>query len=292
MNFISKKNNEVRRARPLLGTFVEISAGGLKNEKLHQAINQAFESVELVHQLMSFHDPKSDLSKLNLSAFKRPVKLHRFTYQVLKTCQKISRATGGLFDCTVAPSLMQWGYLPKVSGSSCFQGNFKDIELLPSEKVAFKRPLCIDLGGIAKGYAVDLAVATLEHEGVSFGCVNAGGDLKFFGKKQPLYIRSPKHPGSFIFFGQAQNLAVATSSSYFSGKSFGREKVSPLINPLTRKPCVEDSSVSVFASSCMIADALTKAVVACGDRNPDFLKRFRAKAVILEARGITPAPKT
>ncbi len=283
MNSFSR-TNEVRRAQPLLGTLVEICAGGARKDKLHRAIDKAFETVKLVHHLMSFHDETSDVSNINRFAYKQPVSVHPFTYKVLKTAQVISIQTNGLFDCTIAPLLIRWKYLPaKATSQNDLAGNFQDLQILPSRKVKFKKPLAVDLGGIAKGFAVDQAVKELKMQGISYGSVNAGGDLRIFGnRQQPLYVRSMVNPGNIFLLGFARQLAFATSAHYFSLKQWQKKQVSAILNPKDKSLCLLPASVSVFAPLCMTADALTKAVMLEGNPRAFFLKKFSACAIIFK----------
>src|SRR5215510_7791270 len=105
--------NRVRRARPALGTFVEITARGDNDAKLHAAIDRAFNAIARVERQMSFHQPDSDVSRINREAFQRKVAVDPWTWQVLRASQKLSRETDGIFDITVARTLMQWKYLPR-----------------------------------------------------------------------------------------------------------------------------------------------------------------------------------
>ena len=92
------------RARPLLGTVVEIAATGAA-EDVQQAISQAFDAVAEVHALMSYQDPASELSRINQTAFDAPVAVHDHTWQVLSAARELSEASNGLFDVTIAPAL-------------------------------------------------------------------------------------------------------------------------------------------------------------------------------------------
>src|SRR5262245_40841211 len=103
-------SNRVRRARPSLGTFVEITARGDNEAKLHDAIDRAFSAIAKVDRLMSFHQSDSDVSRVNRQAFQRKVKVDPWTWRVLQAAQKLSHETDGLFDITVAQKLMQWNY--------------------------------------------------------------------------------------------------------------------------------------------------------------------------------------
>ncbi len=280
---------EISRARPLLGTLVEIRIGGRREEILHKAASQAFKAIEKVHRLMSFHDPQSDISKLNRLAYRKAVRVHPWTYKVLRTAHRVSEITEGLFDCTVAPLLMRGGFLPDLisSGPSSENNSFRDILFLPLYRIRFKKPLVVDLGGIAKGFAVDRAVQMLKKNKIAYGSVNAGGDLSIFGnRKQPIYIRYPLSPGQFFFLGNKTEISVATSAGYYSKKNIGGKWVVPIVHPKRGSFCPSQSSVSVLASSCMIADALTKAVMLAGPRRPLFLKRFSAKAFVLQPENV------
>src|SRR5215475_1309523 len=91
----------LRRARPLLGTFVEIVVSGA-----------AFAVVARVHRLMSFHDPDSDVSRLNRDAAKGPVAVDPWTFQVLQIAEDLRRRSAGVFDVAVASALQAIGLLP------------------------------------------------------------------------------------------------------------------------------------------------------------------------------------
>ena len=207
---------EARRARPLLGTLVEISASSPGAE---HAVAQAFRAVERVHALMSYHDPASDLSRLNREAAFRPVTVDEWTWQVLAAAREFSAASDGLFDVSVAPVLTRLGYLPRHADfpRACPQADWRDIELLAHSRVRFARPLRADLGGIAKGFAVDRAVEALRASGVASGRVNAGGDLRRFGAQaEAVHVRHPHAPTLLLPLAELGDGAAATSAGYFA----------------------------------------------------------------------------
>ncbi len=103
----------VRRAQPWLGTLVEIrvrDAGACAD--VHAACDAAFSAVARVHALMSFHDPRSELSALNRAAARRPVPVSPWTCAVLARAVEVAEASGGLFDCAVGSALVRAGRLP------------------------------------------------------------------------------------------------------------------------------------------------------------------------------------
>jgi len=278
-------SNRVRRARPSLGTFVEITAGGDNEAKLHDAIDHGFNAIARVERQMSFHQSDSDVSRINREAFQRKVTVDPWTWRVLQAAQKFSRETDGIFDITVARKLMQWKYLP-CRYRNVSEGNWRDIVLEKNCTVRFRRRVIVDLGGIAKGFAVDCAVKALKCAGVRSGVVNAGGDLRVFGLKSELiHLRHPAEPMRPTGAISLRERALATSGIYFAQKRRGRALVSSLLDGRTCRSSRKLISVSVAAPACMIADALTKIVFVLSEKSAPLLARHHADALLLERDG-------
>src|SRR5271157_1283879 len=94
----------IRRARPLLGTFVEIAAAGPPRPDMEPAVEAAFATIAKVHRLMSLQELESELSRLNREASSRPVEVHPWTFEVLQAALDLQRRSGGLFDVAAAPA--------------------------------------------------------------------------------------------------------------------------------------------------------------------------------------------
>ncbi len=265
---------EVRRARPLLGTLVEIAARGGNGARVAQAVASAFAVMGTVHRLMSFHDSASDVTRLNRRAARTPIRVHAWTFAVLEEAQKVARASNGLFDVTVASVLTRQRILPATPGAPVphRRASFRDVRLLPGLRVRFSRPLLLDLGGIAKGFAVDRAIDCLRTAGVCSGVVNAGGDLRCFGPApHRVHVRDPIRPDRLLPLAELRDGAIATSAAYFSTMHRAGRPVSALVHP--RRPAfVPSGSVSVAARRCVTADAWTKVILLGG---PRFLGRAR-----------------
>jgi thiamine biosynthesis lipoprotein len=254
----------IRRCQPLLGTFIELTLDGGTDRSLHKEAGKAFDLIGSIQRMMGFHDPESDVSRLNQCAHIAPLRVHPWTWQVIKKAVSLSETTEGAFDITIAPQLVKWGYLPRHPSVRVLAeaGLWKDIELLPDCHVRFHRPLQIDLGGIAKGFAVDKAIEWIATLGIDQATVNAGGDLRVHGaQNQALVIRDPVEPQTRHHPAVMLRPAVATSAAYFAKKRVGLSRVSPIVHPHNGKPLRSNVSVSVFAPTCMEADALTKAVL-------------------------------
>jgi thiamine biosynthesis lipoprotein len=142
-------------------------------------------------------------------------------------------------------------------------GRWQDIELLQDSRVRFRRALRLDLSGIAKGYAVDLAVECLQQHDIERLIVNAGGDLRVAGPDAfEVGVRDPRAPGDIAHTLWLQHGALATSAAYESRRELPQdEQVCALVDVRTGQTYRGHGSISVRAGSCMDADALTKIVL-------------------------------
>ena len=270
------KTREIRRARPLLGTFVEIVAWGHEEAALRQAVRRAFRMIEMLQSRLSVHDAASDVSRLNREASRQPIKVSGDTWRVLLAAVRLSRQSGGAFDVTVTPARAFRRHRNRA-------GDFRDIKFLAGRRVYFARPLRIDLGGIAKGYCVDRATTELKRCGVKAGLVNAGGDLRAFGERAfALHLRHPADPSQLVPWSTIRDAAIATSASYAIGR---RRCAGLLVDGRSGARIGPGVSLTVRASRALVADALTKVVAATGSQAAPLLARYHAHAWVLTAAG-------
>lgn len=266
----------IRRAQPWLGTLVDIT---IASEANPQAMASAFASVALVHRLMSFHDVDSDVSRFNRASAGALLEIDQHTWEVLRLARQVREVSGGCFNVACAPRLVELGYLPAPSACApAYVPGDPTYELMADGSVRKISTGWIDVGGIAKGYAVDLAIGVLQRHGVINACVNAGGDLRVIGDTDwPIAIRAPHDPTDTGARLALRNAALATSANYFSA----RGQASPLIDGRDGVAQLARHSVSVRAPSCALADALTKVVMASGDAYHPSLAGFDAASVII-----------
>jgi FAD:protein FMN transferase len=203
---------------------------------------------------------------------------------VLAIAQRLFRESDGAFDVTIAPVLARRGLLPSRAARPYAQsGRMDALRLLDGSRVHADVPLALDLGGIAKGFAVDRAIDALRAAGATCGIVNAGGDLRVFGDDHwlPVRIRHPAAPGATLQPFALRDAAVATSGDYFRA---GR---SALVDPRSRRGASQPlpASITVVASTCVMADALTKIVALRPAGSAAILADYGAHAFTLSRDG-------
>jgi FAD:protein FMN transferase len=245
-----------RRARPWLGTLVDITLDAADDTRAEAAFEAAFEAVALVHRLMSAHDAASDIRLLSEAAHLRPLRVHEHTLAVLRLAKAMHAQSDGIFDVAVGALMARDGQVPALARPRRgLVGSSDDIHIADDGAVAFARPLHLDLGGVAKGYAMDCAVAALRAQGIASGLANAGGDMRAFGPGE--------HTVQLRFAEGVRAVASLREGALASSCNAGCEGTSPHIDPRRRRSIRSLLSVIVHAPSAAVADALTKVALVC-----------------------------
>lgn len=255
----------LRRARPWLGTLVEVAAVSSLptserwSECAARAIESAFTAIARVHASMSFQTETSELSQYNRLEPGQWLPVSADLLGVLAFSTKLSEQTQGVFDVC------------------CTGGDWRAIELdLSSQRASKSAPMTMDLSGVAKGYAVDCGVHALLAGGIESGWINAGGDVRVFGVPElPLQVRSPTNAFEFYDCGLLHQSAAATSASYLLAEPVLRQGAS---RQLLQTP----ASWTVRAPTCMVADALTKVLAATHQVHHPVFKQYGAQGWIID----------
>lgn len=280
--------HHISRCRPLLGTFVEVNLKAPLDEvELIGWSNTIFEEIARIEQALSFHQLESELSQLNIALLTQqhqPVRLSNDLKTVLHFAGELHALSQGLYDITIAAQLIKNKQLP-CQLESFFPknlttlGNYGDLHF-SADTVSTSKPVCIDLGGIAKGYAVDKAIEKLPSNVIA--SVNAGGDMRLtHWHKQKVSVKYSKR-NSALKKVKMRNCALATSATYY------QQHGSQFINPITKAQVPVNGSISVFAATVMHADALTKvSLLMKKSKCQKVLKHFSAKALFINRFGFS-----
>jgi len=263
---------ELERGYPVMGTWASVTFYGDKGvvERAADAVQDTF---KLVEAHCSRFNPDSELSRLNASAFQKPFRCGDLLWGVLVEAKRFHELSGGSFDVTVTPLMELWGFYrkqnrlpssPEVAQSMAKVG-FDKVELdAKTHEVRFKSPgVQIDLGGIAKGYAVDLACAAAVQAGARSGVVNLGGNLRCLPEPPPgkasyaIGLKNPFDKEATIGDFQALDLAAATSGNYEKYVTIDGKRYTHIMDPSTGKPVTGSIAVTVVGPSATVCDALS-----------------------------------
>lgn len=237
----SMSPNKTKRAKPLLGTVVEISLHSvhLGQEELSKVATDCFNRIKSIQERMSYFDKRSDIFLINSTPHDTEIVVDEETAYVIKLALELYKESNGQFDCLY-------------KGRT--QNPDSDIEFTSNRTLKKTKHTKVDLGGIAKGYAADEAAKVAKLIPEVSGVINAGGDIVFFGERSfPLSIRSPLQNGQYFEASYFSNCAVATS---------------------VFKERDQEYSISVMSDQCIVADPLTKAL---WNQNPETKNKLLAK---------------
>ena len=287
----------VRRTRIIMGTLVEITALGPDQAQLDDALNAAFAEMSRIEELMSSHLPQSEVSRL--SAAPGPMAVSPETASVIAQGLEIAARSDGAFDLGLGRLIAAWDILgehPKVPSAAAIAAALQgvgpgDIQL-SGQTVSKSRPdLAMDLGSIAKGYAVDRACQLLRERGISHASVNAGGDLMLIGDREGrpwrIGIQHPRKPGEVLALVELNGGSIVTSGDYERFFEQDGVRYHHLLDPATGQPARGCQSVTVVAPNATLADALATAAFVLGpEKGLRFLHQWPGvEGIIVDAAG-------
>ncbi len=258
---------------------------------LPRIVEGAFDEVDRIDRLMSHYKAESPLSRLNREAARGPVTVDPELFEFLAESLRYGRDSGGAFDITVGPLMKAWGFfrgggrVPEAAELAALREKvgYRHVVLdARARTIRFDRPgVELDLGGIAKGYAVDRVVALLRREHVAAALVSAGGST-IYGLGAPpgesawsVDVQDPTDPERIAFAVRLRDRALSVSGTY--EKSFERDGVtySHIMDPRTARPVQGVLSVAVLTDSGTAGDALDDALFVQGvEAGRRYLKRL------------------
>lgn len=272
----TRRSRLVRRTVPLMGTLAEVGVVHDRPVYAHAAIDSALDALREVERLMTRFTAESDVGRVNRLAGGEAVEVTPATAEVLAASLDWAVASDGRFDPCLARVAELWdvthrteppppGQVRPFAGRRFYRA--LDLDRGATARVRLTdSDAAVDLGGIAKGYGVDRAVAALREWGVDRGLVNVGGDLYALGTSEDgdpwqVGIRSPSDPDRLTGTVTLADAAIATSGDYEQYFIAGGRRYHHLLDPATAAPRrTVTHSVTVRASTCLAADAAATAV--------------------------------
>jgi len=254
-------------------------------------LERALDEVDRIDRLMSHYKPQSPLSQLNREAAGRPVVVDRELFDLIARSIDYSRDTDGAFDVTVGPLMKAWGFFlgvgrvprgDELAGVMRHVG-YRHVVLDPTARtIRFDVPeVELDLGGIAKGYAVDRVVAFLQKRGITSALVSAGGST-VYGLGHPpdrrawdVKIQDPLNSARVAFTVALTDRAISMAGR--SAKTFEADGIvySHIMDPRTGRPVQGIVSVAVTSLTGTDGDAVDDALFVMGvEKGRRYLRRF------------------
>ncbi|MFQ5574698.1 MAG: FAD:protein FMN transferase [Terriglobia bacterium] len=286
-------------------TYIRIKAFGKNGKKVRAAVEATFARIAELDKLMNYHSQTAEISKLNSLAPGEKIRLSADLYGVLSLSQAYFQATGGAFDPSIGRLMDLWdfgdgGDVPEAAQLShaLSRANFDAVALSKAgQTLTFAEPgVKIDLGGVAKGYALDQAARTLKKRGVSRALISAGSVTKLVGTKpgQRDWKVGIKHPRSddnrLLGTLTLKSRAVSTSGDYQQFFEVDGTRFHHILDPATGQPARGAISVTVITrASAAVADILSTAVFVMGpEQGLQFLENTPdAEGIIVTETGQT-----
>jgi thiamine biosynthesis lipoprotein len=289
----------VTRSIPVMGTIAEVAVVHPDIGTAETAIDAAFERLRWVDRTMSRYEATSDVGRINATAAHDAVTVHPATAFVIGEALRWAEASEGEFDPGLARMIEVWDVghrqapppanaFHRLAGRSLYRAVTVDrFDGSPVVRLD-DRDAGIDLGGIAKGYAVDLAVQALRNAGIRHAVVNAGGDLYAMGRsadgdRWKVGIQLPADPSRVAETLELEDAALATSGDYLQGFDWHGRRYHHILDPVTAEPRqVTSHSITIRAARCLDADAAATAVFGMApDRASEVLGRRQPAAEVV-----------
>ncbi|HEY7516006.1 MAG TPA: FAD:protein FMN transferase [Vicinamibacteria bacterium] len=259
-----------------MGCAYAIAAYGADATALARSAEAALDEVDRIDRLMSHYKPESPLSRLNREAARGPVAVDPELFDFLAEAERYGRESNGAFDVTVGPVMKAWGFFrgegrvpdEKELRELRRRVGFRHVILDPRRRtIRFDRPgVELDLGGIAKGYAVDRAVDVLRNRGVAAALVSAGGST-LYGLGAPperdaweVSLQDPLDAGRVALTVPLRDRALSVAGSTEKSFEMGGVSYSHIMDPRTCRPVRGVLTVAVLAASGTEGDALDDAL--------------------------------
>jgi thiamine biosynthesis lipoprotein len=288
-----------KREQAIMGTRVAVELWADDPALAERAMGAVMDEMHRTDELMSTYKPDSQLSQVNAQAFERPVPVDREIVEVVQRALEMSRLSGGAFDVTYASVGYLYDYrahrrpTDEQIAASLPGVDYRQVVVDAGEgTIRFLREgVRIDLGGIAKGYAVDRSIEKLRALGISHAMVNAGGDTRLLGDRRGkpwvVGVRDPRNENRLVTRLPLEDEAISTSGDYERYFEEDGVRYHHILVPGTGRPAKEVRSATVIGADATLTDALSTTVFVLGVARGMALIATIAgvEAVVVDAEG-------
>ncbi|MEK6546643.1 MAG: FAD:protein FMN transferase [Nitrospinota bacterium] len=299
--FVSADYERVRfsETRILMGTVVEVTVIYNNERHARKVIGDAFIAMERVDRLMSNFKEDSDISKINRAAGTEEVTVDNDVIEVIKKSLYYSELSDGAFDVTIGrvEELYDFETGGKIPETDKFVDSikgvgYKNISVNGNAVYLLKKGIKLDLGGIAKGYAIDKGIEAVKKNGIDDVLINAGGDIRATGESEnaqwKIGVLHPREKDKLMDTILLKNLSVATSGDYRKYFISDGKRYHHILDPVTGLPVEGVQSVTIIAPLAVDADALATAVFVMGKKKGmALIERLKdVEGIIVDSNGM------
>ncbi len=288
------------REEAIMGTAIRVELWSGDRASAESAMRAVMDVMHHVDETMSPYKPESELSRINREAASHPVSVSQEMFDLLSRSLDFSRLSEGAFDITFASAGHLYDYRQGIRPSesdlarACKAIGYKNLVLdRATHSVRFACPgVRIDLGGFAKGYAVDAGAALLKSRGIANAIVTAGGDSHILGDRlgRPwtIGIRDPRRAGELVAVLPLKDVAVSTSGDYERYFEEGGVRYHHVLDPRTGKSPSSVRSVTIVAPDGLTSEGLSKMVFVLGvQKGMQLIETQKdVDAVVVDADGV------
>lgn len=287
------------RHEAIMGTAVDVELWSDDATHANEAIAAVIEEMRHIDDTMSPFKPDSELSRINREAAQHPVPISREMYDILSKSIEFSKLSDGAFDVTFSSVGYMYDYRKHIKptdeqiAKALPAISYRHLRLDPVKRtIRYDREgVRVDLGGIAKGWAVDRSIEILKARGITNAMVMAGGDSRLLGDRRgrpwSVGIRNPFKQGEVIAVLPLQDTAISTSGDYERYFDEGGVRYHHIIDPKTGKSANGVHSVTVLAADATTTEGLTKSIFVKGPvEGMRFIESMKGvDAIIIDAQG-------
>ncbi len=277
---LGNSNSTLKTARILMGTLIEITVVG-PHDKLQEATNAALDEMKRIEDLASFHK-ETELTEINKNAGISPVRVKPELVSLIERALEISKLTDGAFDPTIGAVARLWNFseseAPRLPSQDEIDQALKKVgwqkvEIFPEKNEVFlpEKGMALDLGGIAKCYAVNRAEQIIKSKGIKSALINAGGDIAAFGGKEPgvpwkVGIQDPRDNSGIAAVVEIESGLVFTSGDYERFFEKDGKRYHHILDPKTGYPASGAESVTIVAPDGTQCEGLPAAIFVLGPK--------------------------
>jgi len=289
-----------KREESIMGTSISVELWSDDRADGEAAIDVVMEEMHRIDRTMSPHKQDSELSRINRYAGTQAVPINREMFDLLTRAEHFSTLSDGAFDISYAAVGRLYDYRLRtrptadaLATARAAVGWHHVVLDARAQTVRFARPgMCIDLGGFAKGYAVDNAATLLHRCGIANANISAGGDSRVMGDRRgrpwTIGIRDPRQPGEVVALLPLEDTSISTSGDYERYFDEDGTRFHHLIDPATGQSPTGVRSVTILGEDGLTTEAFSKCVFVLGvEKGLQLIEAQRnIDAVIVDAAGM------